>query len=632
MKSLHDYMTGKDGKDDGQLRVIKAAAGVGKTTVSRTLVHRLARGADSSKTIPIYVEAQHWKRRLHDDSSLYDVIRNSMARLDAELVPEQIFRHALRRGYLSVIFDGFDELCSYHTTFFDPTEVLNELRNISESEESEARILLTTRSGFWDVRVENKASVPVILLEPFNTQQARGYFRKVFKQGTAQFREVERLHKELQEHTVPLDHSGSIRDELFNLPFCVRVLADYVKDGGQPSGLKEMTFDGLMLAICDRERVRQRLETPAEDQIRSFIDVALADDAERPRFALDDLLLLPGGVREDDRVKVGEHALVERLPHPSESQAPYTHHDHEFRFKYEFLAPYLRALGVREALTDLEADMQEGIIKVLEREEDGEGEVSENLNRLLQPTDWKAAMSRCHDAIADRRFALASFFFHLGLRLSERDVDIVSDRERTRALFRTTAGEQKDLVGWLFCGKVEGLDLRRVTFKSCRFRDVKFGSCEVDGTTVFDDCMFVGSLSLGNRQQWAAVDYRKSCVATFPADLIWESVLGRSVGERKQRVEIVLDIALSKFWHGGRLRASVAKANWHRGWRGEARAAGGVLKAMLKVGLISEIHISGVTGGGYAFDRTSLGDLQNFMDSRQMSGKVRLVFDDLMEH
>ena len=615
MKGLDDYMTGRTEKDDGQLRVLKAGAGVGKTTVSRTLVHELAHDASRTKTIPIYVEAQHWKNQLHDNSRFYDVISNSMVLLSAGLVPEDIFYHALREGYLSFIFDGFDELCSRE---YDPIEVLDQLSKICR--ESKARILLTTRSGFWEVRVESvggTANIPVITLEPFNTQQARGYFRKAFGPGTEKQKAAEKLHKLLREHTVPLDHTGSVRDEMFNLPFCVRVLADYVKDGEHPSGLGEMTFYGLLLAICKREQTRQLLETPAEDQIESFIDVAVADGTERPCFALRDLLSLPaGGFRMGDEGKIREHALIRG-------------DRDEFCFKYDFLAPYLRALGVRDALRRERLQLQKGLIEVLERERDGVGDVSENLNRILQQSDFEAVVRGCHRSIADRDIDLASFFFHLGLKLSRRNRNISSDAERTEALFWPSGYRgSRMLVGWSFFGTVEELDLTDVTFKSCTFRGTKFRRCRVNSGTVFDDCTFVGSIVLP--LQWQVVDYRDNCEAPFPADVVWEKILRRKIGKRTERVEVLLDIALGKFWHGGRFRASIEEANWHRGWLGESREKNRVLDAMLKAGLISRIPISGVTGGGYAFDRGALADLQNYMDGRQKSGKVRVVFEDLV--
>lgn len=79
MTALNNYMIGKNRNDDGNLMVIKAGAGVGKTTVSRTLFRQLAEKAALTKTIPIYVEAQHWKNQLGADSSLYDVIRKFLS-------------------------------------------------------------------------------------------------------------------------------------------------------------------------------------------------------------------------------------------------------------------------------------------------------------------------------------------------------------------------------------------------------------------------------------------------------------------------------------------------------------------------------------------------------------------------
>lgn len=627
MSTLNDYMIRKNRNDDGVLMVMSAGAGVGKTTVSRTLFRKLAKNASHTKTIPIYVEAQHWKNQLRADSKFYDVIQNSLDLFDARPPPEDIFFHALEKGYLSFIFDGFDELCSYQYDSFDPAEVLGQLQI---SEESEARILITTRSGFWKARVaeiERTSKMSTISLVPFNTQQSKGYFLKVFGQGTQEYRRAQRLHSALQASTHPLDHTGSIRDEVFNLPFCVRVLADYIKDGGQIDNLEKTqrcggtkggeqeNFHRLLLAICERERTRQNLETLAEEQLLSFVDVAAADDAQRPYFALSDLLSLPGGFRTMDEGKIGEHALLERRE------------PEVFCFKYEFLAPYLRALGVRNALMDESLVLQGGLVKVLERERGGEGEVSENLNRILYPKDFEAVVRYCRGAVAKKNFSLASFFFNLGLVLSQRRSDILSDVARTEALFFNgyDRSVRREIIGWHFYGTIENLDLTDVTFKDCYFTDVKFRRCGVSSTTTFDNCRFKGSLVMSPQSQWGNVDYRESCEAVFPADASWEKVLNRAVGKREERVDILLSIAFGKFWTGGRFQASIAKTNWHRGWLGETREAKRVLDSMLKARMISEVH-----HGRYEFDRNALADLQNYMDGRHKSGKVRAVFRDLM--
>ena len=103
---LMDYMRGRVSQDNGTLLMLSAHAGVGKTTASRQLLHNLSRQVGRVRTIPVYVEAQHWGK-LHLDSidELWDVIDNSLRFFSNGLsLREELFYHALRQGYLSFIF------------------------------------------------------------------------------------------------------------------------------------------------------------------------------------------------------------------------------------------------------------------------------------------------------------------------------------------------------------------------------------------------------------------------------------------------------------------------------------------------------------------------------------------------
>lgn len=611
MVDLRNHLT--DQETDGALKIILADAGVGKTTVSRQLVGKLALQAQNTKTIPIYVEASHWRGFVHSASSLYDVIMHSMDLLNAKPVSEEILKHALRRGYLSFVFDGFDELCGHHETAFDPVDVFNELDTLSKQS---ARILLTSRTGFWKTRVAAAAGgVPIVSLEAFNDQQARGYLRSVFRQGTEKYKAAEKLHKSLRmKDTIPLDHTGSVRDEIFNLPFCVRVLADYVRDGGDRTAFPDGTLRGLLVAICEREKARQNLVTKPEGQINSFIDVALAHVADQPTFEINDLLSLKGGFEEPDKDKIGAHALIQ-LDSPPKS----------YCFRYEFLAPYLRAHGCYRSI--LKGDLLKGTAaKIMQDERSGEGKIFDNLSQLLEPEDFEHVLSQCRLAASRRQPDLACFFFHLALRLSHRVSTIESDLDRTKELFGTKMESIEAISGWSFWGTLEYLDLQGIIFKRCSFSDVKFGECKVSKNTAFDECTFSGNLILS--PHWKNVDIRSSCRMLYPADVAWEN-LGKEIGSREDRADKLLEIALGKFWYSGTFRGSIQASRWNGGWLGEAKEAKRVLDSMLKTMLLSRIHISGVTGGGYAFDRGSVTDLQNFMDNRQKSGKIRIVFDDL---
>ena len=49
-----------------------------------------------------------------------------------------------------------------------------------------------------------------------------------------------------------------------------------------------------------------------------------------------------------------------------------------------------------------------------------------------------------------------------------------------------------------------------------------------------------------------------------------------------------------------------------------------MLKAMMKVGILQEIRISGVSEGGYVFV-SDVSELQQFMDNGSMTGAVRAL-------
>ena len=233
--TLIDYMKGGLRSDNGTLFVLSAPAGVGKTTLSRHIVHDLTRQVARVKTIPIYVEAQHWGK-LHLDSidELWDVIDNSLRVFSSGLsLREELFFHALRQGYISFVFDGFDELCGHKSSPLDAVAVLQQLSNIAA--QSEGRILVTTRTLYWATEIETPPpSVKVVELDTFNTQQAKGYFSKYFRSNPRRRSQATQLYSELVSTTFKPREGGGTRTQFVNLPLCVAMIAAYVRHGGGP--------------------------------------------------------------------------------------------------------------------------------------------------------------------------------------------------------------------------------------------------------------------------------------------------------------------------------------------------------------------------------------------------------------
>ena len=644
MKNLIEYLTGRSGvEDNGTLKVLSANAGVGKTTLSRQLIHTLIEQVKQRKTIPIYVEAQHWKKlNISSVDGLWDVIDNSLRMFSAPTLQmtEALFHYALRQGYFCFIFDGFDELCSGTTSQFEPLSILGELSDAVA--ESEARILLTTRTLFWDAQiVEVPSNVGVLYLESFNSQQAKGYFSKVFKQNTPERHAATNLYSSMVQQAIPRQKTGSVRDQFVNLPLCVRMIADYVYRGGTSVSVsdEQPIVRSFLIGICEREITRQGLVTHADSQMRSFQDMALAYDGGNPSFPISDLALTPNGFEEDDLDKIVDHALLERDSSDEEDL---------FRFRYEFIAPLLRAAAISRWIRDTSDDfdsLPQPIISTLVKEADGKGPVLEQLLNFLGQHDLPHILQKGRIttlkyvpslASTGREQYIGSFFFHVAQSLVANDASLTS-KDRTTTLFSSvdsikTQSQSSIVEGWAFRGPIIRFDLREVTFRKCKFRDITFGKCIVDSTTKFIECLFEGSQSFEmGTDVWRQVVI-ENCEMKFPADAIWEAILEKRLKDHHKRAAQLLRIGLKKFWYHGNFRGSILVSHWVSGPLGQTGQGGMLLEAMFKENLVHKVPISGTKEGGLAFDRSSISDLQNYMDNNQMSGKVEAVYKRLLSH
>ncbi len=120
-------------ESSSHIRVIRAPAGVGKTSLARHLTRRVVEGANVYRRIPCYVESDHWaKLRLESVDQLWPMIENSPRHFDPNLrLTRSLFEHLLKSGDLVFIFDGFDELCGHNRSHFSPREVLSELHQLA---------------------------------------------------------------------------------------------------------------------------------------------------------------------------------------------------------------------------------------------------------------------------------------------------------------------------------------------------------------------------------------------------------------------------------------------------------------------------------------------------------------------
>jgi len=147
--------------------------------------------------------------------------------------------------------------------------------------------------------------------------------------------------------------------------------------------------------------------------------------------------------------------------------------------------------------------------------------------------------------------------------------------------------------------------------------------CEVDDTTTFENCAFDGTLELSGvgRGHWRAVR-RDACRYSTTAQIAFGGILQTGELNDAAAVEKVLELALSRFWKAGRLKRSMRRIDWRRGLLGRHDLCEPVLKVLLREGVLCEIPVSGVQEGGIAIVDAAIGDVQRFMDNRQLSGRL----------
>ena len=629
---IRSYMRGVDPGDNGRVRVLSAHAGVGKTTLARHLVRDLVERHESSRVVPIFVEAHHWERlTLGEVDGLWGIIKNSLDVNDqthecSRRLSADLFRHALRQGYLSFVFDGFDELCG--SDDFDAGGVLQELAEMVR--ESEARVLVTTRTLFWEAQIHAQPeNVLVWTLDSFNPQQAHGYFREQFGQNSAKTKHAESLYSSLRrESQQPPERTGSVTDQFVNLPLCIRMIADLVEDSQTesvtiPPRSDESFLQRVLHGFCEREIKRIGIVSSAEAQLASFVDRAIDSNQLNPTFDLEDLVLAVDGIMEDDFKRLDRHGLLGRVPSSG-----------QYRFRYDFLGPYLRAVAIAKWLTDSMGAASfetKHLPRILRGEADGQGFVLEQLRTLLGPDKVDIIMSRGRELGGDG--PVGSFIFHLARELIERLK--LPREEETRILLSGLSGVSPEswdgvLNGWEFRGTLEDLHLVGVKFYRCKFRDVFFKRCVVDRRTEFSKCVFDGDLRIErgdvdrSESQWETVSLASDCEMSSQARFVWSGVLGGHSASRNARIADLLRVGLGKFWYSGQIRKRISHDVWSKGILGRTGRSELLLDHMRKAGLVTIDSRKRIT-----LDPDSYSDLQNYMDNDQLSGRIRALYERL---
>lgn len=616
---LVEYFTKK--RERGDLRkglvVLKADAGVGKTTLCRQLVKEFAKGVLRYRVVPVYVEAAQWGGHVASTEHLWDIIQLSIQNFDSgKAISRGLFEAALRRGLIVFVLDGFDELSASPKSILSAAEMLDGLRALAD--DSEARVVLTTRTPFWNAEIGvDPQEVYSLRLLPFNPQQAKEYIKKFFEKDDARFQTARQLYAAVIEHAANPDNEGGARAQFWSLPIAVSMICEAVKAGVSLADWSEFSLESLLVAICERETKRQNLAISGSKQLAIFKEIALLDSgSEIARFEQEDLLA--AGVSDSDAKKFNSHPLLKEV-------------SGGYSFAYDFIAPFLRALAIRDSVDEQNSAVRGPIIDAMRSEENGKGFQLEHLARLMRnrsAEDVYAFVRRLPPAELGAR----CFVSHLLQKISVTQGNVVDASDRAGMLYRAF-GEGVEIRNTRFTGVFEGIDFSNASFSNCEFIDVSFKNVSFKNA-VFRACKFDGDvlfLTESDEQNFSTSKLEGDCEIRPSARLALQPVLSRTPENKAELVADLLEAGLSKFWHNGKFRGTIRKADWKKGPVGRSRSADPLLETFKRTGIIADTVISGVREGGWLFNRDAIGDLQNFMDHRQITGKVKAAFDELCD-
>lgn len=634
-QELISFLQSKERQE--KLRVLSAPAGVGKTTLARALTLRLARDANNNRVIPVYIEAKHWsKLQLDKVEGLWEIIVNSLNIYSSSLhINQDLFEHMLKNGYICFIFDGFDELCGHRYFPFRPNDVLDELAKLVK--DSEARLLLTTRTAYWETEISMPPdNIDVVHLASFNTQQARGYFDQYFRSAQQDRDRAITLYSQLLNRIKPPGVAGQLqaRARFANLPLCVSMVAQCVSLGPTKDELfrfEKGVIYGFLQQICEREKEREQLHADYDKQLSLFEQLTMeCINQPVPEFDDDDLEIVGFDRSDINKITTHTHPLLART------------NNNKYRFAYDFLPHYFKACHIASYIASpAPITLMQSTLPLMVAEANGKGFIFEHVldicckvtpeNKIYKRINglFRALPSKAHDE--------KSFLFHIAHIFA---ANYQSGRNRQdsskliwEALFGADFKTSRKVDSLVLIGKVDNMDLSGINFSNCRFMDVIFDSCGANEETSFNSCAFIGDLEFKSCDpvRWRDVKFDKSCVMQSPASLIWDQFIGPAGSSTEKLIKDAMAAGLSKFWKHGRLQSSIRQDNWKTGCLGHTAYGKSLLKAMLKVKLLTEGKTSGVQEGIYIFDRDSISNLQQFMDNKQLTGKLAEVYKMLRE-
>jgi len=621
---------------EGQLAILLAEPGQGKTYMSRYLVAEVA--GSKQNLVPLMIDSSQWSAMSVDDqASLSKTIAHSFRHFDASIGwlegnEDQFLRTTLKADLFRVVFDGFDEYILRNRETAQPLEVLEALSVLAA--ETGARILITSRTSFWESnlpadegeRFVREKGAHVYKILPFDQEQAKNYFAKRLGNEPKLVNRAAATYADLRKLSADLAGRG----------FVLSLIADLV---AAPDGDKLRPIRGanavmwLIESLCDREKLRQQLPYNGAEQMEVLQRFASeAAVGQEPNTSLLQLVLeqtrpdLDRKARASVIEKLKSHPLIEW-----ESEADRWHFREE-QIRIAFLAAEIATAGklqlghfLNKMIADPPAryDLGEMVVDVI-RIETQPTNVVGKLHELLSMMVVGVTSQSEVGAPPGEGAALAAV---IALYAVDKLVPLGSEhRERTEMLLKLTGPTA--ITALRFVGSIARYDFRSTKFHRCSFDRVTWVNCQFDRNTEFRRCHFVGGASTPQSSGIAEIstpDSTKDEDADQWFNRVQVNEGRKKYGEEELRSDI--NLVIKKFvLKGGLGLRGVKEKDIFKGALSQARHREEILSVLSAT--VLELH--GRSGShGYDIRPAAAEDVRFYATNNVMTGALREAFERL---
>lgn len=496
-------------KSDSPILVIKGTAGIGKTTFAKYISDNYQNNNRiNSKGNVLFIDSSEIQEELLylqklgkkiDLYSFYKAATSNEQSLDKEL-----FSINLDAGNLLLIIDGLDEIISRNLSF-DIDFFFNSITSSNVGLGS-SKIVITTRSYFWDKSNIVDEIIYNIELLPFDIERAKKFFEKSFEGNDNKLKKALLISEDFK---IPANE----KNVFYYHPFVLDIIKEIIYSNNEilfndsvfSSTIldKEIKIDYIIGRICERE-VKRVQQIELDKQIQLFIHLAVKEKGKVSEESIKDFF------KDSLDIKDISLSFTETF-----NSHPFLQHNNSSRtlnFKYDFFENYFISLYISKIIDiNNESDIDFNTMKLLSLKLYQGSDTIKNImkrtlnwndNNLLKINDIisKIVNFNTDDNNLKKKAISGIFNLSLSLNFKSKSNSKNNNTQLIKDLFSNSKNEIENLVILNFSSLEENIrfDFSNLTFSKCYFENYsQFWECNLNNKTYFQNCVLrnIGNLN-----------------------------------------------------------------------------------------------------------------------------------------